>query len=449
MFEMSMSQEMELRVTPALLNLAHMLALPNLALHTLVQQELSDNPALEEIDIDDETELTELSSLADALRDIDVGNEAYDDYGSGSLATRDETIDPLLFVSAPLNLAESLLSDLHTCLPAREHPIALFVVGNLDEHGFLQDDPESLAHTLDVSLERVAHVIKRLQEIGPPGIATRTTRDCLLAQIDALAASGVTCPYVRVVVSDYLDNLGAHRYKQIAQQLHIRIEDVEAVRAFIREHLWPYPMQSALHTSSHASRPRYSQPDVSITERQGKFTVEVLHSPRRRLRLSPLYRDLARQATTLEEADREHVQDYITRARTFLANLRQRESTLQQIAETVVTYQEEFLRHGVRHLAPLTRAEISAQTGLHESTVSRATSDKTVLLPNGSTMPFSNFFVSALGVQDVIRELIENETEPLSDAELARLLNARGYQLARRTVAKYREQMQILPSTLR
>jgi RNA polymerase sigma-54 factor len=143
------------------------------------------------------------------------------------------------------------------------------------------------------------------------------------------------------------------------------------------------------------------------------------------------------------------VHDYITRARTFLANLRQRETTLQQISEAVVKYQEEFLRHGVRHQAPLTRAEIAADTGLHESTVSRATNDKTVLLPQGTTMPFSDFFVPSLGVQDILRELIENESSPLSDAELARLLAERGHPIARRTVAKYREQMQILPSTLR
>jgi RNA polymerase sigma-54 factor len=190
-------------------------------------------------------------------------------------------------------------------------------------------------------------------------------------------------------------------------------------------------------------------PDVAIREQQGKFAIEVLHSPRRLLRLSPLYSDLARQATSLNEEDRAHVQDYITRARTFLANLRQRESTLQQISEAVVQHQEEFLRHGIRHLAPLTRAEIAAETGLHESTVSRATNNKTVLLPNGFTMPFGDFFASALGVQDVLRELISKETTPLSDAELARLLREQGYRVARRTVAKYREQMKILPSTLR
>jgi RNA polymerase sigma-54 factor len=447
MFEMSMSAEMEMRVTPALLNLAHMLTLPSIALHHLVQQELGDNPALEEIELQDEDGDTETSDPFDDLL-YDADNPSYE-HEPRPIASNDDAVDALLFVAAPRSLNESLLEDLYASLPRRDHSIALLVVGNLDERGFLAETVDNIALTLNVASERVAAVLTRLQEVGPPGIGTRDVRECMLAQIAALEEAGEHCPHVATIVGDYLDDLGAHRYKQIAQRLHISIADVEAVRAFVQEHLWPYPAQQVPASAADPNRPRYSLPDVAIVEHQGKFTVEVLHSPRRMLRLSPLYRDLARRATNLEEAERTHVHDYITRARTFLANLRQRETTLQQITEAVVKYQEPFLRHGVRHMAALTRAEIAADTGLHESTVSRATNDKTVLLPPGTTMPFSDFFIPSLGVQDILREMIENETEPLSDAELARMLAERGHPIARRTVAKYREQMQILPSTLR
>jgi RNA polymerase sigma-54 factor len=231
--------------------------------------------------------------------------------------------------------------------------------------------------------------------------------------------------------------------------LHISPIDVDVVRTFVQQQLWPYPTQSLLSSESAFQRPRYLLPDVEIRDQSGKFVVEVLNSPVRILRLSPLYADLARQGATLDDQARLHVHNYISRARTFLSNLRQREITLQRISEAVVAHQEEFLRHGVRHLAPLTRSEIAAEVGVHESTVSRAITDKTVLLPVGLPMPFSDFFVAARGVQDVIRELIENETTPLSDAALARMLTERGYAIARRTVAKYREQMNILPSKLR
>jgi RNA polymerase sigma-54 factor len=446
MFEMMMSPGMEMRVTPALLNLAHMLTLPSMSLHHLVQQELSENPALEEIELPDDSDMSERDLVGDMLQD-DYGNDYRQE--SGALLRTGESIDPLMFVAAPRSFTESLLIDLHASLPEHEHTIALLLVGSLDERGFLQEEPANIAETINVSLVRVEAVLQRLREIGPPGIASRDLRECMLAQIDALAETGVTCPYVRDIVYHHLEDLGSHRYKQIAQKLRISNEQVEEVRAFVQQHLWPYPAQAAFSSAADPTRPRYNLPDVAIREQQGKFAVEVLHSPRRLLRLSPLYSDLARQATSLNEEDRAHVQDYITRARTFLANLRQRESTLQQISEAVVRQQEEFLHHGIRHLAPLTRAEIAAETGLHESTVSRATNNKTVLLPSGFTMPFGDFFASALGVQDVLRELISKETTPLSDAELARLLREQGYRVARRTVAKYREQMKILPSTLR
>jgi RNA polymerase sigma-54 factor len=182
---------------------------------------------------------------------------------------------------------------------------------------------------------------------------------------------------------------------------------------------------------------------------EAAFTVEVLNSPRRMLRLNPLYQELARNAAELGEEERQHVQEYVARARVFLANLRQRESTLKRIGESIVERQREFLLHGVRHLAPMTRAEIAAELGLHESTISRATADKTTTLPDGSLLAISEFFVAARNVQDVLRELIANELNPLSDQELAEMLSERGYPIARRTVAKYRDQLKIPPSHLR
>jgi RNA polymerase sigma-54 factor len=165
--------------------------------------------------------------------------------------------------------------------------------------------------------------------------------------------------------------------------------------------------------------------------------------------MNPLYRELAQNMSSLGEEEREHVREYVSRTRVFLSNLRQRESTLLQIGKAIVARQEAFLHHGVRHLAPMTRAEIAQELGLHESTVSRAVAEKTAILPDRTLLPLSEFFVAARGVQDVLRELIEQETAPLSDQELSRLLQERGYAVARRTVAKYRKQMKILPSYLR
>lgn len=446
MFEMSMMPEMGMRVTPALLNLAQLLALPSLDLQQLVQQELNENPALEEVETY-EAACGRCGSLV--IDGICLNCASGDAVSEGPPARRDEEIDPLLFVAAPRSLTETLLQDLYASLPDSDHPIALALVGNLDERGFLAEELEVLADTLGIELARVEQVLQRLRELGPPGIAARDTQECLLIQIDLLEGQGVSCPHARAIVAEHFDDLGAGRFKQIARSLRASADEVEAARAFIRRYLWPYPAQAAFADSAPPQRTRYRTADIAIVRRDNSFAVEVLHSPRRVLRLNPLYQDLARKAASLPEDERTHVQEYIARARVFLTNLRQRESTLQRIGESIVERQEPFLRHGVRHLIPMTRAEIAAELGVHESTVSRAIAEKTSLLPNGTLLPMSEFFVAARGVQDVLRELIVNEPRPLSDEELAKLLADRGHPIARRTVAKYRDLMKIPPSHLR
>lgn len=446
MFDMSMMPEMGMRVTPALLKLAQLLSLPSMDLQQLVQQELSENPALDEVETYEQACARCGGIIIEGICVSCASSEVASD---GPPPNRDEEIDPLLFVAAPRSLGETLLADLYASLPTAQHPIALALVGNLDDRGFLADDLALLADMLRVPLALVQDVLERLRELGPPGIATRDTQECLLVQLDLLESQGVSCPYARAIICDHYEDLGAGRFKQIARQLHISADEVDTARAFIRRHLWPFPAQAAMPDVAPPQRTRYRTADIAILYRDEEFVVEVLHSPRRVLRLNPLYQELARSAASLPDGERAHVQEYIARARVFLTNLRQRESTLQRIGEAIVVRQAPFLLHGVRHLAPMTRAELAVELGVHESTVSRATSDKTALLPNGTLLAMSEFFVAARGVQDVLRELIVNEPRPLSDDELARLLGEHGYALARRTVAKYRDLMKIPPSHLR
>lgn len=446
-FEMGMSQEMGMRVTPALLNLAHLLTLPALNLSQVVQQELSENPALEEIEHVSSTCARCGSPMIDTICLRCAGGGTTGEPlapGAG-----DDAVDPLLFISAPRDLAETLLSDLRVSLPEADHPIALAVVGNLDDHGFLAEDPADLADDLGVTPDRIEGVILRLREIGPPGIAARDSRECMCLQLDALEAQGISCPHVRVILTDHLDDLGAGKLRQIAKTLAADVADIEEARRFIRQQLWPFPAHAAYGEVAPPNRVRYRTPDLAIRNQDGAYVVEVLHSPRRILRLNPLYQELARRSSSLDEEERAHVQEYINRARVFLANLRQRESTLERIGKAIVSRQEAFLRHGVRHLQPMTRAEIATELELHESTVSRTVAEKTALLPDQNLLPLAEFFVAARGVQDVLRELIANEDRPLSDDALASMLGERGYTIARRTVAKYRAQLRIPPAHLR
>src|SRR5262249_17172293 len=151
----------------------------------------------------------------------------------------------------------------------------------------------------------------------------------------------------------------------------------------------------------------------------------------------------------LSDTERRHIQHYVARVRLFMANINQRRQTLEKITRCIVELQRDFLDKGIRHLQPLTRARVAQELGMHESTVSRATAAKYVMLPTGEVIPFSNFFVANLSIKDVIKDMVEHETTPLTDQEIALMLSDQGIPVARRTVAKYREQLNILPSTLR
>lgn len=449
MLDMSMGARMEMQVNPSLLHLAQLLLLPGIELQQAVQQELEENPSLEEVEAEETTCDRCGGPLVEGVCLNCAGGSTTDEFTSSALS--DEVGDSLQWVAAPRSMAEGLLDDLYMALPEADHPIAMALVGSLDERGFLADEVADIAAIMNVDVERVNGVLACLREVGPPGIATRDTRECLLAQLDVLEQQGMTCPHTRPVIDRHLDDLGSHRFAHIARQLQITPAEVEAVQSFVQHHLWPYPSQVAPQPPTAPLGVRYRTPDLAISEseKDQTFVVEVLNSPRRLLRMNPLYQELARNTASLDEEERAHVQEYVARARVFLANLRQRESTLKRIGEAVVRRQEAFLRHGVRYLTPMTRAELALELELSESTVSRAVTDKTVLLPTQTLLPLSEFFVAARRVQDVLRELIQGETTPLSDQALAEMLTERGYPIARRTVAKYRDQMHILPSNLR
>jgi RNA polymerase sigma-54 factor len=192
---------------------------------------------------------------------------------------------------------------------------------------------------------------------------------------------------------------------------------------------------------------------------EDELFVEVIEAQHYLLRMNSLYSSLASSLTgrngalgDVGDGGKKHIRDLTTRAKLFIANVNQRRETLQRIANCLVELQEDFLRGGVRELRPLTRAVVAQQIGVHESTVSRATANKYVMLPSRQVIPFSDFFTPSLSIKDVIRELILKERakgRPLTDREICDRLLHQGIRIARRTVAKYRAELGILPSTMR
>lgn len=418
--KLTLNPRQELRATPALLTLARLLELTTLGLHQAIAQELEANPALEQL----EAPVVHHGST--------LGDDA----------------ERLLRVAAPVSLADALLSDLRASLPASDHPLAALVVGSLDERGFLAEAPASLARLAGVERQRVNVVLAALRAVGPPGIAARDPRACLLAQLDALPR-GEAPPLARPIVADHLDDLAAGRQRAIARALGAAPEEVAAARAFISRCLWPYPLMAALGGPAEPDRRAYRAPDLVFRRAGDGFSAELAAAPGRALQLSPAYAELAERAAELPAAEAEHVRAYVERARVFLRSLRRRGETLLRIGAALAERQEAFLRAGPRALAPLTRLQLAADLRLHESTVCRAVAEKTALLPDGALWPLDGFFDAARPARELLRELVAAEATPLSDQALAQLLTERGHPVARRTVAKYRDELGIPPQQQR
>ena len=468
--ELAQLPTVAMKVSPRLVAMNHVLELSSMELQTLINQELAENPALEMIDKPacprcgaalEKTVCPHCMTAAPRLDDGDPrapGEHGMtrDDYyyeEGPSMARRDpdDDFDPMVRVAAEMPLPERLLHDLGAVLRPDQMRIAEFLVGNLDERGFLDCTVEEAARVLAVEPAEVEAVLAEVQQQEPIGIGARNLQECLLLQIDYLEEQGVARPYVREIVRDHLEQLGEHKFSRIAQELRITTQQVAEAAQFIKRYLNPFPAQGV--PGSGEATMGYVLPDVIISRRASGFEVDVVESKRFFLRINPLYRDLmirAQQADAhLNDEEKRHIHQYVSRARLFMANIDQRRQTLQRIAAFLVSFQGDYLDRGVRHLRPLTRAMVAAELGVHESTVSRATAAKYVMLPSGEVVPLANFFTPSLSAKDVIKDMIEHEPAPLTDEQIAAALGKAGIPIARRTVAKYREQLGILPSILR
>jgi RNA polymerase sigma-54 factor len=464
---LEVSPRQALKVSPRLVAANYILELSSQELQQAIASELSDNPALELVDVPTcQVCGSELhGSICPHCIQRQKGAEPPPDQSPGGYyedrdllsqpSGDEEEFDPLTKVASEQTLAERLLSDLGTVLPERDMKIAEYLVGSLDEKGYLACSVDEVAYELEVDLQRVRAVLKALQSLDPVGIGARNLRECLLIQLDYLEQLGLEQPYAREIVSDYLMELGEHKFGRIAHELKLAPEQVAEVWEFVKAKLNPHPAHgfSATNASDRDTRQMYILPDVIITRGQDGLEVEVVESKRFMLRVNPIYSrlsgELHRPDASLSPEERKHIQQYVGRAKLFIANINQRRQTLYNITRCLVDKQEEFLQRGVRHLKPLSRAAVAAELGVHESTVSRATAGKYVMTPDGEVIPYSHFFTPSLSIKDVIKEMIEHEGAPLTDAQIADRLREKSINIARRTVAKYRMQLDILPSMLR
>ncbi len=477
-FSIDMMVEQTQRVSPTLIAVNQILALSSQELQVAIKQEADENPAFEVIEHQTCSicgEVLKHGVCMNCLRtrpSADTMARSSDEFSSTGLPDSeysggmnlspvlndgDEEFDPVALVASEPTLFERLMYDMRSSLPQADFAIADYLLGSLDDRGFLASDPATIARELGISEERLVGVLQTLQRLGPPGIGAQNHQECLLLQLDYLKQeTGEESPHVKEILSDYFIELGEHKYSYIARKLGISLDDVKAARDYIRTHLTPYPvmgLENEVTAWGSPSKAQYVAPDVIIKETEGQLEVEVVESRRFFMRLNPLYNqmagDMRSKSAPISEEDKKHVQQYVSRAKLFMYNINQRRETMGKIARTLVEHQEDFLRQGVRHLRPLTRAQVAEATGLHESTVSRATAGKYVMLPNRQVVAFADFFKASLSTKDVITEIVTKEGKPMTDREIVMRLHDQGIRVARRTVAKYRSQLGILPSKLR
>jgi RNA polymerase sigma-54 factor len=486
-----MSNEQSLRVSPTLIMVNSLLAASSLELQQMVQAELDQNPALESVEsvlcmrcgagvtgrfcpvCSQPVYPDSLTGTAPGMEgtrrsldddfDFDDLKEARSRSSTNSMAEDD--FDPLTLVASRDTLYDDLLTDLYASLPAEDHALARYFVGSLDEQGFLKCTLEAAAKACGTSVERAESVLEVLQSTGPVGVGARDLCECLLIQLHDLESEGELGeipPHVESIIKDHLRELGEHKYTAIAHALLCNHENVVEAHDFIKTHLQPRPLMNVpgARTWNAPSSTRFVMPDVIIRNREGNLEAEVVEKYRFNLRMNPLYQQLATESKQsqasnssvsgpITQDDRNHVRHYVSQARLFISSINQRHETLLRVTNCLIQLQEDFIRNGVRQLQPLTRAQVAQYLGLHESTISRATADKYLLLPDKRVIPFSDFFTASLSIKDVLKEIVTREGRPITDNEIVSRLEEQGIRIARRTVAKYRTQLGIMPSTLR
>ncbi|MGH7990532.1 MAG: RNA polymerase factor sigma-54 [Limisphaerales bacterium] len=486
-----LSQSMVL--APQLQQSLALLQAPTLELKALVEQELQQNPVLEEIDSPD-TEMREriaasegdvpaASDLAEPPEDLKFdstteknSDEPVDDFqvefdklvqldqewrdhfsqtnASIRQTTEDEEKRQFMFDSLTVetSLAQNLLDQAREVdLNGSQRAIAELIIGNIDDYGYLKATVEEIAASTSLSAEKISEVLKVIQSFDPPGVGALDLRECLMLQLER---AGKTDSLEYRIVRDFMEALGKRRIPEIARGTGCDVEEVQAALSRIGQ-LEPRPGRAFLPDSD-----QYILPEVFVQKAGTEFTVTTNDEHIPHLRISNVYKDLMSAGENNVEV-KNYIREKIRAGKFLIKSLHQRQQTILNIAKEIVKRQREFFEKGVAYLKPMTMAQVADVVGVHETTVSRAVSSKYMQTPQG-VLEMKFFFTAGLqtttgsgvsntSVKDMIAEIFsaEDSAKPLSDQEVVKMLDEKGISIARRTVAKYRDELNILPSNLR
>src|SRR5881296_1991855 len=474
---LSLRQSQRVVMTPLLQQAIQLLQLSTLELQEVVNKELLENPLLEEVTPDTPETPADAPVSADtppaptveqlstdppptSERQTDelpfdftaiMSAAGDDDHEERSLVSQEDRDDPPFenIVRNQASLADHLDEQLRFASEdAAVRRIGTQIIGNLDEDGYLRAEIEELAQRCSVTSEEVNKVLTLVQGFDPAGVAARNIQECLLLQ---LKRDPLPDPVSVEIIEVHFDDLSRRRYTDIARAMKLALdrimESVEEIMA-----LEPKPGRRFGGNDS-----RYIVPDVFVYKLGDEYTIVLNEDGIPRLRVNSLYRSLLRGAGSGDDA-KQYVEQKLRSAMWLIKSVDQRQRTLRKVTQSIVKFQREFLDRGLPHLRPLSLRDVGEDIGMHESTISRVTTNKYVETPQG-LFELKFFFhsgiasgdgemVSSVSVKKMIQDLLANEdpAKPLSDQEVAQILKGRGLTIARRTVAKYREELGILPS---
>lgn len=462
--ELKLSQRLVL--TPQLQMAIKLLQMPQLELQQALTQELVENPFLEEMtDISSTEEYSqeEKDSIETPVENDDVEMPlerlmapAIDDYfDERSYDGRDlgyftpgNVTQPSFeyFLSTAADLFDHLVWQLRLSKePEEVRSIGEIIIGNIDESGYLKISNEELRETAGADEETVEKAVRLIQSFDPPGIAARDIRECLHLQLRAMDLEG---SLVDNLVLQSLDLIGKRKYPQVAKDFNVSVEEVLAAVKII-EGLDPKPGGNFSTASAN-----YITPDVYIVKTDNGYQIVLNDEGLPRLRINSYYQRLLSQRSSIPKEDRQFLEDKMRSAVWLMKSLDQRNKTIYRVTECILTYQHEFFDQGVKFLKPLNLKDIASELNLHESTISRVTSNKYLSCPRG-IYGFRFFFSNAIpgefgelsstSVKDMVRKIIseENIAKPLSDMRIVDIFKTQNITIARRTIAKYREELKI------
>jgi len=495
---MALEQKLRLKLsqrlvmTPSLQQAIKLLQLSRLELEEALSQEILENPMLEVEDeelsesvpaevepageaasdegtpapLDQGAALEEPIQEKDAYGDIDVEAFFADYLGDASfegpsMAVPEDNGSFLenLAVSST-GLHDHLMWQLHL---VDEPPEILsageFIIGNLDDSGFLQVSDQEIEEATGLDPEGVRRALQVVRSLDPPGIGTRTLQECLLAQITVLMqeASGddrEVLERARLVLESHWDDLLHQRWEEIARELDCEVQDLRVVVEVIQR------LDSRPGRQYGSDANFYIEPDVYVRKVEGEYVIDLNDNGLPKLRMNSRYLRML-EGSGLDKKAAAFLREKMRNAMWLMKSIDQRQRTIYKVAQSIVEFQRSFLDHGLEHLKPMVLRQVAEDIGMHESTISRVVSNKYIQTPRG-IFPMKFFFhsgvdsarggnVSSLVVKERIRKLIESEDpeRPLSDSKIMKTLQQEGIRLARRTVAKYREELGIPSSEKR